>query len=170
MGASDYALSLGGMALPFFAPPSFLNPTEIVNQSKPQLDALAGQSVRRQDYEDQKEFAKHGIRWRVEDAKAAGLHPLAALGAVGASFTPSGQDISRSMYSTATQPERMAGLLQLEGLVLDNQLKVEKIRAIASQSGPGLPSNSNMPLLTGQGNAYVHEGPLTRVHSSPGRS
>ena len=73
------------------------------------------------------------------------------------------------MYSTATQSERMAGLLQLEGLVLDNQLKVEQIRSIASQSGPGLPSNSNMPLLTGQGNAYVHEGPLTRVHSSPGR-
>jgi len=28
-----------------------------------------------------KEFAQHGIQWRVEDAKAAGIHPLAALGA-----------------------------------------------------------------------------------------
>lgn len=28
----------------------------------------------------QKEFAQMGVRWRVEDAKAAGLHPLAALG------------------------------------------------------------------------------------------
>lgn len=28
-----------------------------------------------------REFAQHGVRWRVEDAKAAGIHPLAALGA-----------------------------------------------------------------------------------------
>ena len=29
---------------------------------------------------NQREFAKHGIQWRVDDAKAAGIHPLAALG------------------------------------------------------------------------------------------
>ena len=32
-------------------------------------------------YEMQKEFAQNGIRWKVADAKAAGIHPLAALGA-----------------------------------------------------------------------------------------
>ena len=32
------------------------------------------------DRQLQKEFAQHGVRWRVEDAKAAGIHPLAALG------------------------------------------------------------------------------------------
>lgn len=36
----------------------------------------------------QREFAQSGIRWRVEDAKAAGLHPLYALGGPGASYTP----------------------------------------------------------------------------------
>lgn len=36
----------------------------------------------------QREFAQNGVRWRVEDAKAAGLHPLAALGASGASAAP----------------------------------------------------------------------------------
>lgn len=36
----------------------------------------------------QKEFAQHGIRWRVEDAKAAGIAPLAALGASTVSFQP----------------------------------------------------------------------------------
>lgn len=67
----------------------------------------------------QREFAQKGIRWRVEDAKAAGLHPLAALGAAGASFSPSfqagglgdslaqaGQDISRSIDATRTADER----------------------------------------------------------------
>jgi len=36
----------------------------------------------------QREFAQHGIRWRVEDAKAAGLHPLYALSGGGAAFAP----------------------------------------------------------------------------------
>lgn len=36
----------------------------------------------------QREFAQMGIRWKVEDAKAAGLHPLYALGG-GAGFSPS---------------------------------------------------------------------------------
>lgn len=37
----------------------------------------------------QKDFAKHGISWKVQDAKDAGLHPLAALGAQTMSFSPS---------------------------------------------------------------------------------
>lgn len=36
----------------------------------------------------QREFAQHGIRWRVEDAAAAGLHPLFALGGGGAAYSP----------------------------------------------------------------------------------
>lgn len=36
----------------------------------------------------QKEFAQNGVQWRVNDAKAAGLHPLAALGMQGASSSP----------------------------------------------------------------------------------
>jgi len=36
----------------------------------------------------QREFAQHGIRWRVEDAKAAGLHPLYALAGGGAAYAP----------------------------------------------------------------------------------
>lgn len=70
----------------------------------------------------QREFAQHGIRWRVEDAKAAGLHPLYATGAMGASYTPgtvvggggsgsnrfqqAGQDISRAVQAQQTPEER----------------------------------------------------------------
>lgn len=42
------------------------------------------------NYNRQKEFAQHGIRWKVDDAKAAGLHPLAALGSSSSFYTPSG--------------------------------------------------------------------------------
>lgn len=38
--------------------------------------------------EMQKEFAQRGIRWRVNDAKAAGINPLFALGAPVQSYTP----------------------------------------------------------------------------------
>lgn len=41
----------------------------------------------------QKEFAQHGIQWRVEDAKRAGLHPLFALAGGGAAFSPSGGSV-----------------------------------------------------------------------------
>lgn len=36
----------------------------------------------------QKQFAQEGIRWRVKDARAAGVHPLFALGANTQSFSP----------------------------------------------------------------------------------
>lgn len=35
---------------------------------------------RKAAYKYQEKFAKHGVRWRVADAQAAGIHPLAALG------------------------------------------------------------------------------------------
>lgn len=78
----------------------------------------------------QREFAKMGIQWRVEDAKAAGLHPLAAIGAAGAAYSPQsyipseignayssgpssstflsqmGQDVSRALMAAQSPAER----------------------------------------------------------------
>lgn len=51
------------------------------------LDAQIAEA--RRSEQTQKEFAQMGIRWRMEDAKAAGLHPLSVLGASGASYSPS---------------------------------------------------------------------------------
>ena len=74
------------------------------------------------NYEHQKEFAQNGIRWKVADAKAAGLHPLAALGASTAQYTPAtaigdspdwsfladaGQSIGRAVDVKRTQQERV---------------------------------------------------------------
>jgi hypothetical protein len=82
---------------------------------------VSAERLNRLNYEHQKEFAQNGIRWRVADAKAAGLHPLAALGAQGASYSPSavigdspdysflkdmGQGIDRAMDAKTTQKER----------------------------------------------------------------
>lgn len=90
----------------------------LIGSSQSQANAA---KLNQLNYEHQKEFAQNGIRWRVADAEAAGLHPLAALGAQGASYSPSavigdspdfsflkdmGQGIDRAMDAKATQRER----------------------------------------------------------------
>lgn len=112
-----------------------------------------------------KEFAQNGIRWRVADAEAAGLHPLAALGASGASYSGSaiplasgsanapwegvsrmGQNISRSVMATASPVERARAVLELQKMTLENealdlQNKASKM-ALMNQVGPTIPGFS----------------------------
>lgn len=84
------------------------------------LSSHSSRSAARRNEAAQREFAQQGIRWKVADAKAAGIHPLYALGASTHSFTPShvgdtsmgsglaaaGQDIGRAITATQTQEER----------------------------------------------------------------
>lgn len=112
----------------------------------------------------QREFAQNGIRWRVEDAKAAGIHPLYALGAQTAAASPVfagtvppaasmsdyGQDLSRSIYTTMTSGERSGsralGELQLERAGLENELLRSQIAgakmALLRQAGPPMPGGT----------------------------
>lgn len=110
------------------------------------ISAANAKAINQANYEHQKEFAQHGIRWKVADAKAAGLHPLAALGAQTSSYTPSavvgdspdfsflrdiGQDVGRAIDAKSTAAERAANKakidqgtdLELEGKQLDNEYK-----------------------------------------------
>lgn len=141
--------------------------------------SLLGGAINRRDQKKanvqntdlQKEFAQNGIRWRVADAKAAGLHPLAALGASGATYSPSvqvgsmgqsvadmGQDISRAVYANASAAERKeeqtrlqayndAQLkLQTQNMSLQNdlikqQITESKLRSLDQLGSIGLPSN-----------------------------
>lgn len=100
------------------------------------------------EYNAQKEFAQNGIRWRVADAKAAGIHPLAALGAQTASYSPQsisssnygdtfasmGQDLGRAIGAKQTDEEREIGRLTREGLELDNEFKKANIENVRSQT------------------------------------
>ena len=52
------------------------------------LGGIFGKKSADKESRFQKEFAQHGIRWKVADAKEAGLHPLAAIGAQGAQYNP----------------------------------------------------------------------------------
>jgi hypothetical protein len=106
----------------------------------------------------QKEFAKNAVQWKVEDAKKAGIHPLAALGAnvgygspatVGAApvadMSNMGQDISRAIAATATNVERKMLDITLDNAKIDNEMKRLELqsarRRLAGQVGPGIPDN-----------------------------
>lgn len=107
----------------------------------------------------QKEFAQHGIRWKVADAKAAGVHPLYALNAQTHSFAPSyvggtqmgegiaqaGQDISRAMQSTMDSTQRLQErllLAQVKGQEIENAYKASLVSRLdhSAQMGPSMPN------------------------------
>lgn len=111
-------------------------------------DREAQMAMANQNIALQKDFAQQGIRWKVADARAAGLHPLAALGANTMSFSPvsiasdpsspmgdalksMGSDISRAQRAGSTKGEQLVSSevtkLQLEGMKLDNDIKKAKL-------------------------------------------
>lgn len=52
------------------------------------LSAWSASELNSSNWRHQKELAQNQIQWRVEDAKKAGLHPLAALGVSPSSYSP----------------------------------------------------------------------------------
>lgn len=101
----------------------------------------------------QKEFAQHGVRWRVEDAKAAGLHPLYALGAQTPSFSPvmyedamgpavarAGQNIGNAVLRASDESQREAQRLSLE--LMKSQIAESDARRLGILSEAALNAQS----------------------------
>lgn len=156
------------------------------------LGGILGQNkqdkIAKQNIQLQKDFAQQGIQWKVADAKAAGLHPLAALGAqtssfapvsVGDSLTPSlsaaGQDISRAVNATRTSGQRIDAYtktvqdLTLQRMGLENQLLGSQIAKI-NQTGapPAMAGAGDRFLVEGQGNTpLVNTSAMARQASDP---
>lgn len=138
----------------------------------------------------EREFAQNGIRWKVEDAKAAGIHPLYALGANTQSFSPvsiasnpndgvgnhisrMGQNIGRAIDAAANEEERRQTLkmnqLQLENQSLQNDILRSQLSSINNPASVSLPSNSGIGSGLTSRSAYVNENPLSRIHSAPNK-
>lgn len=94
------------------------------------IEGITGQDAQRRatnrSIDLQKEFAQQGIQWKVADAKAAGVHPLYALGAQTHSFSPiqvgnplgqaigdMGQELGRAFNAQATNEQRQAQAIDL---------------------------------------------------------
>lgn len=111
----------------------------------------------------QQDFAQHGIKWKVDDARDAGIHPLYALGANTVSYSPvsvgntpntsmgnalsaAGQDISRAVSAGTSPAGRVRetaeamNALQLENAALNNDMLRAQIAKLNAQVPPPVPA------------------------------
>lgn len=83
-------------------------------------------ALAKQNMEMQKTFAQNGIRWRVEDAKAAGLHPLIGAGAMTTTYSP-GASVGVGIPESGTSS--LAGAeLQALGQGIERALSANEVR------------------------------------------
>lgn len=149
----------------------------LLNKSSADANRRSQEALAMQNMAMQREFAQQGVRWRVADARAAGVHPLFALGANTHSFAPvsvgggsdtsmgdavasAGQNIGRAVMSGMTEDERAktaaADALTLEKAGLENELLRTQINSLKmKQLGPAMPSASSPGAIAGQGETVV---------------
>ena len=142
----------------------------------------------------QKEALTHSIRWRVNDARKAGINPIYALGAPTFNMSPqvadfsglglAGQDISRAMAANRDrlerkqqmvdaivgqkQQEQMNGL-QIEHAALENDvLRSQLARLKEPHVGPSVPMVMGGSRGAGDSSARVTPVPASPVINAPG--
>lgn len=137
---------------------------------KSSADKAADQNMQiaRENQAMQREFAQNGLRWKVEDAKAAGIHPVYAMGAPTTSFSPisfsataddsmskaiasMGQDVGSAINKTRTAPERADAYskavqtLTLEKGALENEVLRSQIAKLKQENAPPMPVVADKP-------------------------
>lgn len=152
-----------------------------------------------QNRQDQREFAQHGLTWKIDDAfrNADRVHPIYSMGASGPSFTPvsanftadtgigsgiaaAGQDIGRAVSATATGKQRVdafttaANKLALEKGSLENELLrtelASKNARLRQVSAPPFPVAGAQYEIPGQSaSEYIKNSPLETVPGVPGQ-
>jgi len=145
----------------------------------PAVAQVFGNALDRSDREDQqnqninlqREFAQNGIRWRVEDAKAAGIHPLFALGGGGAAFAPNpvvvgdtgaawgtaGQNVARALGAGMTSQERALHDGQLRLLAAQADKEQAMAFFYASEAARGSQSSAQsapLPAVQAESNPF----------------
>lgn len=154
-------------------------------------------ALMREQAQLQREFAQQGIQWRVADAKAAGIHPLYALGGGGASYTPSaisvgdsggsdlgrdlanmGQGLGRAVAAASSKEDRADAAYQaqmrimgLERASLENRLLETQIAASqgALMRAQVGPGIPSGPSVSVSGNGVYSSRPAEVTTNNPGR-
>lgn len=129
----------------------------------------------------QREMALSGVQFRVDDAKAAGIAPLAALGAqlynpspvsvgststdspLGSAIASSGQDIARALNATRSTQDKVDAFtkatqdLTLQKMGLENELLASQVRKANSAGvSPAFPvAGKQRQLVDGQANTDI---------------
>lgn len=125
-------------------------------------------------WQTNKDLAYNGVKIRVADAKAAGVHPAIALGLPGHSvpgtvvgdtssssrgrdaFESLGQGVSRAVEAMATKEDRLlartSAALAVKNQQLQNDRLASEIALMNTGSTPGITKNPHMP---GQGDIMM---------------
>ena len=111
----------------------------------------------------QERFARQGIRWRVEDARAAGLHPLYAIGANTTQFSPVQADTSG--YGRAGKQISSAALdaVMMKQSIEESESRIALNNAQASYWSRREPTTPNTL------RAYPDFGGLSKFRQQPGQ-
>lgn len=120
------------------------------------LGNRSSESAERKNRAMQREFAKHGISWRVADAKRAGLHPLAALGANIASprAVHVGRDYSFLNKMGQTVASAMDKKYQRKHADVDLEIKKLEAERLRRTLPPKIPGQGDTDLTTGIVSTY----------------
>lgn len=160
-------------------------------QSAQEKSIEAQQNINNQNIAMQKEFAQNGVQWKVADARAAGINPLAALGASTTSFSnlvgptvgqegegiqKAGQDLGRAMSAASSMDdkyEQAVKKITLQKGELENQLLASQIAKTNSPSvGPSMPTANQRWLVDGQGQTaqpdLIKPQPMKQTAVDPG--
>lgn len=122
------------------------------------ISADSNRSASNRNADLQREFAQHGISWKVADAKRAGVHPLAALGAQTQSASPVYVGGNDSGMREASQHIANSFINAKQSELLDAQIRKINMEAKAIEAS-----------IPGQGSVAAYD-PMTGnvVGSTPG--
>lgn len=151
---------------------SFLGGSNALGASQGQ-NAI-GNQMAQQQLAFEEAAAQHGIQWRVDDAKAAGISPLVALGAptfnpgaipvsggnydnpysgAGAGLVSMGQDLSRAAMVAQTEKTRAESIAAVESAKASSALtqsQVELNRANTARAYASMATSPSMPAVSGK--------------------
>lgn len=155
----------------------------VMGSREAEKDREAAAEQARLNYEQQKEFAQHGIRWKMEDAIAAGLHPLYALGGSSAAFSPNpivvggdrsmgraladaGQNLGRAIQAQQTSAQRIAEAqaLELQAAQIDEtDARADYYRSQAARNAQFGVGSSPFPMAGQPNRQETFEGQYDRI-------
>lgn len=121
------------------------------------LNRDSAEKTAAQNIANQRDFAQHGISWKVADARSAGINPLAALGAstntfsnvvgsdaMGEGVAQAGQDVGKAFRAAGDHESRQLSLagakLDIEGKQLDNDIKRAELASKVSREATQAPA------------------------------
>lgn len=104
------------------------------------------------DRQLQQDFAQMGIQWRVQDALAAGIHPIHALSGGGAAYSPSAISLSGGSFSS---PQMVAP--QAQGASLGSAPMGTAPRAVAGDNFSRMGQDLSRALLSAGNQAMKND-------------